>query len=79
MSPEKKQQGSSISTEVRLAINGWAAFLTSATLIDVGGSDSGRTEKVQPTSLNTAPERHLNFNMVAPQLDNKDGSFIVQL
>lgn len=56
MSPEKKQQGSSLSTGDRLAINGWAAFLTSATEMDVGGSDVGRTEDVQLTCLNRAPE-----------------------
>lgn len=56
MSPEKKQQGSSLSTGDRLAVNGWAAFLTSATDMDVGGSDVGRTEEVQLTCLNRAPE-----------------------
>ena len=56
MSLEKKQQGSSLSTGDRLAINGWAAFLTSATEMDDGGSDAGRTEEVQLTCLNIAPE-----------------------
>lgn len=56
MSPEKKQQGSSLSAGDRLAINGWAAFLTFATEMDVGGFDVGKMEEVQLTCLNIAPD-----------------------
>lgn len=56
MSPEKKQQASSLSTGDRLAINGWAAFLTSATEMNVGGSNAGTMQEMWLTWLKTAPE-----------------------
>lgn len=58
MAPEKKQRASSLSAGVRLAISGWAAFLSSALewAAEIGGSDAGRTEEVPLTSLSTAPE-----------------------
>jgi len=56
MSPEKKQQTSSFSTGDRFAVNGWTAFLTSATEMNVGGSDAERRQEMWLTCLNTAPE-----------------------
>lgn len=66
MSPEKKQQGSSLTTGDRLAVDGWAAFPTSATETNVGGSDTGVMEEGQLTCLNTGPEKHLDLNIVVP-------------